>query len=73
MYTENVQFVCVNSKVLEEPLAYTRFVVMTHFGMNFVCIKETIQNYTTYIKSRVKTAVYGNVHLHGSFRDFHIR
>ena len=46
--------------ILEKLLAYTRFVVMTRFGMNFVCIKETVLNY---VKLRAKSAVYENVHL----------
>ena len=41
---------------------------MTHFGMNFVYIKETIQNY---VKSKAKSAVYENIHLDGSLRNFH--
>ena len=58
----------MDSGILEKPLAYTWFVVMTRFGMNFVCIKETVQNY---VKWRAKSAVYENVHLDGSFRNFH--
>ena len=41
---------------------------MTHFGMNFLSIKETIQNY---MKSRAKSSVYENAHLGGSLRNFH--
>ena len=59
---------CCYIYISEKLLAYTWFVVMTHFGMNFFCIKETIQNY---VASRAKSAVYENVHLDGSFRNFH--
>ena len=30
---------------IHKTLAYTRFVLMTGFGMNFACIKETAHTY----------------------------
>ena len=54
--------------LLKKTFAYTRFVLMTRFGMNlFVLRKQCI---ITSIKSQ-KSADYENVHLDGPFRNLH--